>query len=237
MAEREKYLDYFDEFAKEDQEHIITVCEAASKIIWDRFRAKFDDPRLLAVTISKIYGAFVTKLKSLQTDYSDFKINIAGRLEIGYSDAVDDGDDEKLGNFMIYLFHLNQSKKNDEVDDPTAKAVERAVQWNTENVIDQPELLRKISVDALESLKECKINLGSSELILPVFVTTYEVLVNYLKIKRREEDVFEFEVNFISCFYIGARETADDVDDIYFRPNIEAKTTIKDDSHATAKHE
>lgn len=236
MAEREKYLNYFDEFAVEDQEDVITICETASKIIWDRFRARFDDPRLLATTFSHIYTAIKNKLKSLEAEYSDFKLNIAGRLEMGYT-TNENEDDEKQGNFMVFIRHLNSNKKNDELDDPTLKAVERAVQWNTENIIDQPKLLTAISVDALELLKTVDINIGSSELIMPIFVTTYESIINYIKIKRREENDFEYEVNFISCFYIGARETEDDIDDIYIRPNIEAKLEIKDDSKASSQYE
>ncbi len=232
----EKYLSYFDEFAKEDKDHIITICETASKFIWERFRARFDDPKLLAVTFSKIYSAFLNKLESLESEYSDFKINICNRLEMGYS-TNEDEDDEKQGNFMVFIRHLNTTKKNEENDDPTAKAKERAVQWNTENIIDQPQLLKKISVDAIEALKSEDINLGTSELIMPIFITTYEAIINYLKIKRHEEDAFEFEINFMSCFYIGARESDDDIDDIYIRPNIEAKLKLKNDTAASSKYE
>ena len=127
----EKYLSYFDEFAKEDKDHIITICETASKFIWERFRARFDDPKLLAVTFSKIYSAFLNKLESLESEYSDFKINICNRLEMGYS-TNEDEDDEKQGNFMVFIRHLNTTKKNEENDDPTAKAKERAAKKRAE---------------------------------------------------------------------------------------------------------
>lgn len=232
----EKYEKYFEEFAHEDTEHILSICETASKIIWDRFRTRFDDPRLLASCFSKIFGSFLNKLEALEAEYSDFNINICDRLCMGYSTNEDD-DDEKQGNFMVYIRHINANKKNEESDDPTAKAVERAVQWNTENIISQPELLRKISIDALEDLKHIDVSIGSSELIIPIFVTTYEAIINYIKVKRREEDAFEFEINFISCFYIGARESEDEMDDIYIRPNIESKLQLKSDIKASSKHE
>lgn len=232
----EKYLEYFNEFAHEDQEHIITICETASKIIWDRFRARFDDPRLLGSCFSKIFGAFLNKLESLESEYSNFDINICDRLLIGYSTTEDD-DDEKQGNFMVSIRHLNSNKKNEESDDPTAKCTERAVQWNTENIIAQPELLRKISIEAVDELKQIDVAIGSSEIIIPLFVTVYESIVNYLKLKRRENDSFEFEVNFMSCFYIGARESEDEIDDIYIRPNIESKLKLKNDTKASSKYE
>ena len=232
----EKYESYFEEFAHEDQEHVITICETASKVIFDRFKARFDDPRLLAACFSKIYGAFLNKLESLESEFSSFQINICDRLSMGYS-TTNDEDDEKIGNFMISITHLNSNKKNENVEDPTAKTEERAVQWNTENIISQPELLRKISVEAVDELKTIDVNIGTTELIIPIFVTTYEAIVNYLKIKRNEEDAFEFEINFISCFYIGARESEDGLDDIYIRPNIEAKLKLKNDTNASSQYE
>ena len=232
----EKYIEYFNEFAHEDQEHIITICETASKLIHDRFRARFDDPRLLAACFSKIYSAFLNKLESLEGQYSSFQINICDRLLMGYTTNEDD-DDEKQGNFMVYIRHLNTNKKNEEIDDPTSKTDERAVQWNTENIIAQPELLRKIAIEAVEELKTIDVSIGTTELIMPMFVTTYESIINYLKIKRRELDDFEFEVNFISCFYIGARESEEDIDEIYIRPNIEAKLKLKNDTKASSQYE
>jgi len=138
---------------------------------------------------------------------------------------------------MVSIRHLNSNKKNEESDDPTAKSTERAVQWNTENIIAQPELLRKISIEAVDELKQIDVSIGSSELIMPIFVTVYEAIVNYLKIKRRENDSIEFEITFMSCFYIGARESEDEVDDIYIRPNIESKLKLKNDTKASSKYE
>ena len=232
----DKFESYFNEYAVENQEDIITICESASITIWDRFRTRFDDPRLLAAISSKIYLAFMSTLKKLQKEYSSFNINICDRLEIGYNNKEDE-EDEKVGNYNVYVRHLNNTKKSNEADDPTATPTERAVQWNTENVIDQPTVLRDISIVASESLKDIDINLATSELILPIFITVYEALVNFLKIKRRETDNFEYEINFMSCFTIGARETEDDFDQIYIIPPIEKKLDIKDDTIATSKHE
>ena len=38
----EKYLKFFEENVKEDEEDIITICSTASKQIWDRFKIRFD---------------------------------------------------------------------------------------------------------------------------------------------------------------------------------------------------
>lgn len=235
MTEVEKYVSFFNEKTKEDEEHILTICETASKQIWDKFKIRFDDPRLLGTCFIVIYETFINKLKSLQENYSDFQIKICDRLEIGYT-TNDNEDDEKNGNFMISIRHLNCSKKIYEMD-PTESPRERAVHWNTDNIIAQPELLRQISIEAIEELKKVEVTIGMEELIIPIFVTTYEALIMYLTTKRKEKDDFEFEINFMSCFYIGARETEDVDDDIYIRPNIAFKLEIKDDNRATSVHE
>lgn len=234
--EEEKYIQYFEEYVKEDEEDILTICQTASKIIYDKFKLRFDDPRLLGTTMSKIYTAFTDRLEALENEYSDFTINICDRLALGYSTNIDE-DDEKQGNFMIFIRHLNATKKDDMENDPTAKAVDIAVKWNSDNYGKQPQLLKEIAIKAYEELKKMDILLFSSELVIPVFVTTYETIVNYLKIKRKEEDLFDYEINFMGCFYIGAREGADETDDIYIRPNIESKLKLKDDNKATSKHE
>ena len=237
MADLEKYEVFFNEHCVEDIEEVITICEAASITIKDRFKTRFDDPRLLAVTFNIIFDTFIQKLLSLKGEYSDFTFDICDRLEIGYTNKEDE-DDEKSGNYNIFVRHLNNTKKNNEVEDPTAKAVERAVQWNTENIIEQPELMRSIAVEAVKNLKEISLNLAASELVMPIFITVYESIVNYIKIKRREVDAFEKEINFVSCFNIGARETEDGEDDIYIRPMVETKVDkVKNDADVTAKNE
>lgn len=232
----DKFIPYFNENAPEDQEDIMTICETASKQIRDKLKVRFDDPRLLGAVFSKIYDAILNKLESMETEYSDFTINIADRVSIGYTTSEND-EDEKEGNFMVFIRHMNSNKKVDDVDDPTAKPHERAVQWNTENIIAQPDLLRNISVDAVEELKSINVQIGTSELIIPIFVFVYEAIISYLKIKRREKNEFEFEVNFMSCFYIGARESEDEFDDIYIRPNINSKLKLKNDVKASSKFE
>ena len=234
----EKYIKYFEEFVTEDKEDVITICEAASKIIYDRFKLKLN-AELLATIYSSTYYSILGELKELEKEYKDvgFHINIADRLEIGYSTTSDE-DDEKQGNFQIYVRHLNSTKKNDDIADEDARTEERAVIWNATNIKEQPELLKKIAIRAKNDLeKNLEIVIGSSELILPMFISTYEALIVYLTTKRRELDEFAYEINFCSCFEIGARETEDDLDEIYVTPSIASKLTLKDDASASAKFE
>ena len=233
----EKYLTYFDNFCVEDTDEVLTICQAAKKKIYNRIKMRFDDPKLLGTVFSIIYETIIEELKTLEESYSSFEINIAGKLLIGYS-TNENTDDEKVGNFMIYMKNIGSNSAETDTVDPNLKSIELASRWNTENIVDQPELLRKISIKAIENLsKVADVKLSATELIMPIFVYTYESICQILIIKRKELDEFEHEINFMSCFYIGARETESDVDDIYIRPNIEAKLLLKDDAKASSKYE
>lgn len=232
----EKFMEYFNEYVTEDTEDIITICESASKIINDRFRCKLPKAELVASMFSSIYYSILNELTVFEKEYNDFQINICDRLIIGYS-TTEDEDDEKQGNFQIYIRHLNSAKKNDDIADQEATTDERAVIWNATNVKEQPELLRKISIKAKEDLEKIDVVIASSELILPIFVSVYEALIMYITTRRRELDEFQYEINFCSCFNIGAREAEDELDEIYLVPSIASKLTLKNDAQATAKYE
>lgn len=240
----EKYEQYFQENCTEDVEDVLTICETAGERLKDRFSMSLSnpetgkiEPKYVASCFGKIFEAIILKLQSLEKDYSKFEINILDRLLIGYT-TTENEDDEKQGNFMIYIKHNTSNKKDEGVDDPTTTARERCVQWNAENVIVQPEIIKKIAINATKMLDEdIDIVLVDSECVMPIFIFVYESLVNYVKIRRREKGDFEFEINFMSCFFIGATESEDGKDTIYIRPNINAKLMLKNDGEATAKNE
>jgi hypothetical protein len=234
----EKYEKYFDEICKEDVNDVLTICSAASQIIYEKFKIKLDDPKITATIFSNTYEAILDYLESLEKDYSEFKIDICNRFVIGYS-TNESEEDEKEGNFMIYIRHKNSlnTSMDNAADNANLKALDLAVQWNTDNVIEQPKIIRDIAAKAKDKCERMDIYLVSSECIMPIFITVYENIINYIKIRRKELDKFEFEINFASVFYIGAREAENDDCDIYIRPNIESKLKLKNDLIATAKHE
>lgn len=239
----QKYVDYFNENATEDIDDILMVSKIASELLTDKMNLRFvnpetnkPDPRMLASIFSKIYEGILISLEKYEREYSDFELNICSRLLIGYTTSVSD-EDEKEGNFMIYLRHLNNTKKLEDFDDPSLTPAERAVQWNQENIIDQKDTMKTISVQALKCLEEIDFKIADYELILPIFTFVYESLVGYLKTRRRENNDYEYEINFMNCFFIGVREAEDGVDDVYIRPTIDSKLRMKNDSLASSKYE
>ena len=70
---------------------------------------------------------------------------------------------------------------------------------------------------------------------MPIFISYYESIINYLKIHRREADLFELQLNY-SWFFIGARE-GENGDTIFIRPSINGKLSLKSDVNASSKDE
>ena len=231
----EKYEAYFKEMVNENEEDILTICETASRSLNDDIKIPINDPRLIGVMFAVTYDSIIKKLKELESsgEWLDQEINIADRLIVGFS-TNENEDDEKMGNFMVYLRDNKITHKRMEVDDPMAPSKERSVQWMTENIQNNPKLLKDIAILSIKGLKEYDIQIQDEEIIWPIFCYTYDSIVNYLKIRRAEMNEFEYEIYFMSCFYIGARESEDDLVDIYITPNIDSKLTLKDDTLASA---
>lgn len=233
--ESERWVRYYYDNIYEDEEDIQMISETANSILRDRFHISLNDHRLLTSAFLKIFEGFIEKLKTLQKEYDNFQINLANRLAIGFTNNEND-DDEKSGNFMIFIQHLREATKVDNADDPTVSNIERAVQWNAENIIEQPELIRSLTIEAVKYLRDIDIQLANNEIIMPIFITYYESIINYLKIHRREADLFEMQLNY-SWFFIGAREGEDGRDTIFVRPSINGKLSLKSDITASSKDE
>lgn len=241
----QKFIAYYDENVIEDKEEIETICEVARKQLWERFHLKFGDvtksdpegAKMVGSCFAVIFDTILLKLEELERTHSDYQINIADRLVIGYNTSEDD-DDEKQGNFMVFLKHLENNKKVEKNFDPSLKPVQRAVEWNSINILAQPDIIREISESAVSLLSsEIEVTIAQPELIMPIFVTVYDALVSFLKIRRNEKDEFEYEINFMNCFKIGVRENEDNLSDVYIIPNIESKLRLKSDALATSINE
>ena len=227
----EKWLAYYEENIHEDKEEIRDIAETASAVIRERFNIPLDSHELTTVVFLKVFESFLRKLVSLEDSYDSFEINLANRLLIGFTNNLDQ-DNEKAGNFMVYMKHLHESIKTEQQDDPTVTNIERVVQWNAENIIENPSMIRSMTIDAVKALKEVDIHLANNEIIMPVFIIFYESIINYIKIKRRERDEFEISINFIWFNAICREGEEDGRDEFSLEPSIAAKLLLKNDSKA-----
>ena len=154
----DKYLSYFDEVVHENQEDIITICESASRKIYDQIGIKFgnkeDDAKLIGVIFSKTYESIISVLKKLEATKSNEVINFCNRFNVGFSTS-DSEDDEKQGNFMFFMTDLGKSHKDVDMEDSdTSSQKERAIFWNMENAKENPEVIRDIGIEAIKKLDD-----------------------------------------------------------------------------------
>lgn len=232
----EKWLAYYEENIHEDKEEIRDIAETASSVIRERFNIPLEGYQLTTVCFLKIFESFLKKLVSLEDQYDNFEINLANRLLIGFTNNLDQ-DNEKSGNFMVYMKHLHESIKTEQQDDPTVSNIERIVQWNAENVIENPALIRTMTIDAVKALRDVDIHLANNEIIMPIFIIFYESIINYIKIRRREKDEFELSINLIWFEAICREGEEDGKDEFTLIPSIASKLLLKNDSKANRDDE
>ena len=229
-----KYLEYYKLNASENEDDIRIICETANKRL-STFNTKFSDWKLLGAFFCKTFESILMSLKKLEKEWSSFEINFCDRFVVGYSTS-DNEDDEKNGNFVPYIRHISAEKKEYNYDSEST-ANSKFASWVMDNLNSQVDLINKIAGEAIPNLKEIGIALTSSDAVIVIFTIIYETIVSYLKAKRANEGEFEYEINFLNCFYIGVQESEDGAGDVYIRPNIANKLFIKDDTVASSKYE
>lgn len=241
QVKMQKYELYWEEHAPEDEDELKTICESAAIEIHELFKLNLInekrglDARIVGCIFSKIFDAIIEQLQKLEEQYTDFELDIVQRFTIGY-DTNENDNDEKEGNFMIYMRDLNCEVRTEITDSLDASSLERVVSWNTQNLKDKIDMHRNIAIAALKKIADdLDIVLSSEEYIWPIFITTYEALIKYLRSRIAELQVPSLEINFISCFWAGILESEDGLGKIYIRPNINSKLKLKNDEKASSK--
>ena len=238
------YDELYDDIVREDEGDIQIIGENACKTMRNELKVSFakeregsePDFRIPIVIFAKAYEVMLEELTELKKEYTHFEINFANRFIFGFENYIDD-DDEKEGNFMVYIYNIDKDRKNLETEED-ATALECCKQWNDENIIETPEMIRKISQKTIDELKKYDLTIVQDILIPPVVAIVYDEMVKYIKQKRVNEKEFETEINFANCFFIASREYKDGEDSvIVIRPSIEAKLAIKDDASSALSEE
>lgn len=241
----QKLIKAYDSRTFENQKDIALICDTANKVIYDRFRVNLrrpDDPffsyyKMTAMIFVETFRAIIQQLLDRRATNATYNINIGNRINIGFSNS-DNDEDEKNGNFCPYVKDIpHYTVKDDDDIKLDGHCKEYIRNWNQENMIQNPEDTLTIANSALKSLKAIDINLGSPELVFPLFVTIYESIISYLKIRRRESEDDEFMINFCNCITVDCIGQDDGVDKITIIPAIEDKLNIKSDKTGTAIYE
>ena len=255
MKEKEKvlkkmsYKEKYDDIVIEDKDDIYQIASIAIDRLNTIFGLTFretekdpQDPRIPLVIFTETYDAVIDHLvkrrkglirndKGEAKSFDSFDLDFAGRFVIGF-DNVDNEDDEKEGNFMIYINDIRENKTIEEPrESDDVKPVQKAIEWVNQNITKNPESIKLIALEARERLRNLDIAFTNHELIMPIFCIVYDTMVEYVDMKRKEQaDPYEYEINFAGCFFVTARESEDGTSVFVFRPSIDSKMALKDDA-------
>lgn len=240
-ADKENVLlkNWYENTVVEDQDdcnHIAGMATNECLRRWNIGIGSDDEPEMVLGFYSIVFATIIDELRTKRSDASEFAINIADVLEIGYDDSTDDGEQEKAGNFCPYIYDIG--KRTNVVEDPDLDAVERCVRWNSENVKTQKKIISDIATNSVKNLHELlDIHLGSPEAIFPLFTTIHEQIVLYMKTKQAESGASEVMINFAGNFDVYCRIVEGGETVIEYSPKPSLKLGIKNDSAATAPTE
>ena len=239
---------FYHENVVDDIEAIEKISEIAKKAVYAEFKIllgkdkdELNGPLVMPMGFYiSVFHCILDYLKSLQKTKESHKINIADRLEVGMTTSFktkENEDLEKFGNFVFYMKHIDNYASFNIDRDSRERSIERCIRWNESNITSNIEDIKEISKRAISKIeKNLQTKLSSAEVIMPVFCTIHEKIVEYMMLERASMDVFEYHINVGGCYEIYARLLEDGVE-ISFKPQVFEKGTIKDDGDGSSKYE
>lgn len=221
----------------EDVEDIQQIAELGKKALYDKISLDTGSYETTIALYASIFNTIVKVLASKRKENDTFSINIANRLEIGYT-TTDDDSAEKSGNFMVYMKHLDGAKNDTVLDEDEEMTIVLATQWNSVNVTEQTEVIKEIATEALAPLQQdTGIRVANPELIIPTFCIIHEQIVAYAKLKSVDSEDYEIEINVAGLYNIKVTIDEDGNQKVVYPQNIDLKLKFKSDADATAKYE
>lgn len=239
MSEKISAVDkWYDENIIEDEELMQGIGEYALQHIYNCFRIKFKDYKRPIALYAVVFDVIREVLKDMEKTKESFSINIANRMEIGFTSSFDDGNDvEKEGNFMIFITQVPNMATSENKDDSETQSVVLCTEWNASNISEDVKSLKEIAVLAKQRLDTAlNMTFDSIEVIFPLFCATHESIVNYLKGVKSMENSFELFVNVANIYDISIM-SMEDGEQITIKPKVYDKITFKDDHGASSGKE
>ena len=237
MSETTASEKWVEENIFENKKELLEIGEIANKILSDKLSAGIP---LADTTVAMSCNTFPTILdvvKAQEDGWSDFCLNIADRLKVGYT-TTDDEDDEKGGNYMVFMQHVESTASDDSLSDDETRTVELCTEWCATNIKVQSDIIKEVASKAKVNLdKNINIKIDTIEFIMPFFCIVHSQIVNYIRLKRKELEVSEYEIDVAGIYIAKAVETDDGEEVISFEPTITTKLFFKDDESATASKE
>ena len=104
-----KCEEWFVNNVVDDVKEIEDIGSEAIDQIKRSLRLGINNPKVVMAIYGTIFDAITDVVSEREDKWDSYELNIANRLIIGYN-TTDSEDDEKVGNFMVYMKHLKQKK-------------------------------------------------------------------------------------------------------------------------------
>lgn len=244
LTKAEPWVIFMKDSLCEDFDIIESIADTANRTLYEKYKIKIDSWALSTAIFLKTFESICVMLKSKEKDYSSYAVNFMNRFIVSFNSNIND-EDEKTGNFMIYLRHVGGDTVKDTFVDPTDTPLTRVSDWNKDNLISkiddgvakkQPELTRKMSLLAVDYINKINIKLANNEVIFPMFINYYDSIITVCKLVRKDRDLPKLEVN-LGLLRVVVKEGPDGRDIIELKPDIAGKLNIKDDKLASSASE
>lgn len=240
MEKRTPTEQWFIDNVTENKEELIEIGELANRIIHETISLGLSNPMTTIACYGTIFTSICSEIAELQKqDYSDFCLNIADRIRIGYT-TTDSEDDEKSGNFMVFIQNVNhvEDEKMDDEDGDECNTITLCTHWNAKNITSQSDFIRDIAAKAKTALnKIINLKTESSEFIMPLFCIIHSTILKYALLKRKESEELEYELNVAGLYTLKVEVTNDGEEEISYIPSIALKLLFKNDAIATGNNE
>lgn len=222
----------------DDVELNMTIAEVSMKLAKEKYNIGFTSPELILGYYSVVFDTIMETLLSKRSDFSEYKINIANIIEIGYTNYGDDDESEKIGGFCPYIYNLDNKKKDYSEVEENSSSLDRCIQWNSKNITEQVKLIKDISVAAVKNLNDIiDVPVDSHEIIMPLFILIHEQMVSTLTLTMIDSGEEEMDFNFVSCYEVKVRKEEGGSYSFGYKPNVTMKGNVKSDAINDANFE
>lgn len=232
---------WFKENCKDDVSDILKICELTARSAAEQFEMylRSNNTEIFAIIFFGTFQAILEFLRDKQRKgYQNFTVEIANSINIGYSNSTDT-ENEKVGNFMPIMEYIgvNRNIVNSESGNRTDRTTQNFILWKQLNVKKNVENFKEIQERAYNKLLEdYRIDLRSSEAVIPLFCIFMDNINSVLRMKYLEADgtqVSEVSMRVLGLFDAFYSFDEESGKEFYeYQPSVFFKLSLKNDSVA-----
>ena len=143
--------EWFDENVVENVEELLEVGKITNVILKDKLNLGITSPKSTIAYYAIIFNCICEAIIEQEDKWDDFCVNVADRIKVGYTTTSSE-DDEKSGNFMVFIQHVYNTSTDESLDEEEEDTVVLCTQWNAANVKAQTEIIKNIAGTLVEFL-------------------------------------------------------------------------------------